>query len=192
MKMKKWIFLLLVSCACALETSNILDFLSPQNILEELKDSNPYTECELSLWPFFIVEDPDKEVYLRSNFRIISVANFGQNLNRKFFILFSVIDASGKLILSGNFYGGNLVDLGYYDECLDITSDSKTLTIEIPGKPENTTLHIPAFKGQYILTKILLDPTATKGADFHENYGHKNLADTIQEVIFCKRKKASI
>ena len=64
--MKKWIFLLLIGYACALETSNLLEFLSPQNILEDLKDSNPYTECELALWPFFIVEDPNKEVYLRS------------------------------------------------------------------------------------------------------------------------------
>ena len=99
-----------------------------------------------------------------------------------------MIDASGKLILSGNFFGGNLVDLGYYDECLDITSESKTLTIEIPGKPENTTLHIPAFTDQYVLTKILLDPTATKEADFHYNYGQKNLADTIQEVTFYEGK----
>ena len=96
-----------------------------------------------------------------------------------------MIDASGKLILSGNFFGGNLVDLGYFDECLDITSENKTLTIEIPGKPENTTLHIPAFTGQYVLTKILLDPTATREADFHDNHGQKDLADTIKEVIFC-------
>ena len=99
-----------------------------------------------------------------------------------------MIDASGKLIFSGNFFGGNLVDLGYYDECLDITSENKTLTIEIPGKPENTTLQIPAFTGQYVLTKILLDPTAAKEADFRDKYGQKNLADTIQEVIFCEGK----
>ena len=99
-----------------------------------------------------------------------------------------MIDASGKLILSGNFFGGNLVDLGYFDECLDITSENKTLTIEIPGKPENTTLQIPAFTGQYVLTKILLDPTAAKEADFRDKYGQKNLADTIQEVIFCEGK----
>ena len=102
-----------------------------------------------------------------------------------------MVDASGKLVLSGNFFGGNLVDLGYYDECLDITSENKTLTIEIPGKPGNTTLHIPAFKGQYVLTKILLVPPAAKKADLRDNYGQKNLADTIQEVtiFLCKKKK---
>ena len=59
--------LLFIGCACGLETSNLLEFLSPQNILEDFKDSEPYTECELSLWPLFIVEESDKEVYLRSS-----------------------------------------------------------------------------------------------------------------------------
>jgi hypothetical protein len=149
--------------------------LQPENLLPALveslgKDSKADIDCYKSLLPLIpSTSSKTPEWVYRSKCR--TFFRFFYNVNFSKIIL--VIDSSGKLGGAGGVLDGNLIAFGSYDACLNIEAQEETFNIAINNITNiNINITQPAFKGQYILTQILLVPTGKEDKYQHVALTH--------------------
>ena len=61
-----------------------------------------------------------------------------------------MLDSSGKI--NAGIFNGNLAAYGNFEECMDI--ETKPMNFPVPN--QNLDIQVPAFKGQYVLTSIVI------------------------------------